>query len=399
MIMQKKNSLTIPAYFIFTVLTIVGISIILFQNYNSNANNESLLVENSQSEDENFRDEPKRNERISIGGWIPQWASKSGLDTLRRYDFWTGMSPVWYELNDDATLAPMLPENYKELLAYARSNNIEVIPSIANFDHVLFSKVVENEQKLETHIEMIINEVDFYDFAGIDLDYEAIALKDREAYFKILESLSNQLRSRGKKLSVTVLSKWGDDVKYGYYPETREVQDWTRIAKYADEVRVMAYDFTSQTATYPGPIAPMDWFIEVLDYALTKVPKEKLVMAVHTYAYEWYATSSVDSESLLAFEPNGLANTYSGNRNSRAYTFETISVIHQKYLDGNLVDFQSEMIYRYQAPKSSGGIENRVVVYIDQEGISERAELAKNHGIKGIYFWRLGNDSDLYSHL
>jgi Predicted glycosyl hydrolase len=48
----------------------------------------------------------------------------------------------------------------------------------------------------------------------------------------------------------------------------------------------MAYDYTSASTLYPGPIGPLNWIEQVMQYALTKAEPQKFVLGVHLYSYE-----------------------------------------------------------------------------------------------------------------
>ncbi|KXK27426.1 MAG: putative sporulation-specific glycosylase YdhD [candidate division WS6 bacterium OLB20] len=326
-----------------------------------------------------------------IHGWIPHWEINAGIDTMESYPLFASVSPVWYEVGAGGTLLPVGGDR-DPLIRYSAQTETQLIPSIASFDHNTFSSLAATDEQLYAHADAILAEVDRYGYDGIDLDYESVKLEDGPAYMTLIRTLAEELHAREKLLSVTVLAKWGDQVAYGYRPETRAVQDWTEIAVHADQLRIMTYDFTYQGATYPGPIAPESWVRAVTEYAIEKAPREKLILGVPTYAYEWFQPQG-SSETLLQFEPNGLTNPQSESGNARSYPFSTVERILAEY-PGESVFFQGEHIYRY---KRSG--EDRVVVFTDPQGILDRYRLAEEYGLAGISFWRLGEEGDLYSDL
>lgn len=340
--------------------------------------------------------------QLTYSGWIPNWASTEGQKSfVNNADLFTDISPVWYEVKEDGSLLDKKPSNYNSTIKTARENNILIIPAIAMFDFELFSKVLNSQENLDRHVAEIIEEVDRYDYDGIDLDYESTAYDDKEEYFLFLEELSTELHERDKKLVVTVLAKWGDNVNYPSLPETREVQDWSEIAIHADEIRIMAYDYTFSKALLPGPIAPIDWVERVLDYAVQEIPREKLVLGVHLYSYEWYQEVSQSGENpeLLSFEPDLLGNSNSNPGQARSYTYDVVKKVLASY-DGEMIEFQGEQIYRYtKVNDSTGKLEDRVLVYIDPEGIQLREDLAREYNIKGVVFWRLGNEAELLTEL
>jgi len=320
---------------------------------------------------------------LEYNAWIPNWASPSGLSSLKDHKkIFTSISPLWYEVNENGSLKTTFPSNRKEIMEFCKANNIKLYPTIAMFDHELFSKVLQNSENFNRHISSIIEATKLYD--GIDLDYESTKLSDKEQYFEMLSQLSKAFNPIGKKLIVTVLAKWGDNILYPSFPETREVQDWQRIGQYSDEIRIMAYDYTFSKSTYPGPIAPLGWVKDILNYALTKLPKEKIVLGIHLYSYEW-AISATEHYSFIV--------DMSANQNStkaaNSYTYETIKNI-LKNNKGELSEFDNESIFKYEA-----GGKKKTLVYQSPKQLETRINLAKEFGLKGVVFWRLGGEAEL----
>jgi len=327
---------------------------------------------------------------LTYAGWIPYWGSNDGLESTKAHkSILDTISPVWYEVNANGSLLKRFPGNKTELSNFVKANNIALIPTISLFDHELFTVILQNPMNLERHITEIISEVNNNNYAGIDIDYESTKLADKEQYFLLLSRLSGQLHQKGKKLIVTVIAKWGDDIVYPSLPETRQVQDWTRIGSLADEVRIMAYDYTYAKSYFPGPIAPVIWIQDVLEYALTKLPPEKIILGIHMYSYEW---SLNNSQNQLDFIIDYLANSQS-DKSARSFDYQTVKSILQDNTGQNST-YQGENIFRYEKA-INGKQEKRVLVYITPEGIKQRIDLAKTFKIKGVVFWRLGNDADL----
>ncbi len=327
---------------------------------------------------------------FTFSGWIPYWGSPSGLNSLKNNPtLFSSVSPVWFEVNKDGSLKNKYPSNKGEIISFLKDNNIEIIPAIAMFDHELFTEVLQNKDNFNNHIQSIVDTVVNNDFDGIDLDYESTKLSDKVKYFEFLSALSKELKSKNKKLIVTVIAKWGDNITYPSLVETREVQDWSLIQNYADKIRIMAYDYTFIKSKFPGPIAPINWIDEVLKYGVSKVDPKKLVLGVHLYAYEWIGKD----DTKLPFVPSMKMNS-SGDSEAKAFTYAEVKNI-LKSNDGKSGTYESEKIFDYVAKDNI----SRTLVYIDQKGINDRINLAKKYNISGIAFWRIGGESDLLTNL
>jgi spore germination protein YaaH len=332
--------------------------------------------------------------------WIPDWGTDAGLATIKyNSDFLDSVSPVWYEANPDGSLKNKEPKNKAEMVTLIRDRKLELIPSIASFDHEILTPILQTQTNLDRHVSDIVNLVKTNNYDGIDIDYESTKLTDKDKYFEFLKKLSEGLKKDQKRLTVAVIPQWGE-TDYPSFKETRKVQDWAEIAKYADEIRIMTYDYTSGGSQYLGPIAPIDWQESVIKYGLTKADKSKLSLGIHLYSYEkWIEVKDATKNPgfdvpALKFETD-FRKTGQSDITSRSYTFETVSKILKDY-PGTSAQYQGETLYRYSKPNNDTGIlENRLMVYIDQKGVQARIDLAKKYGLKGIAFWRLGAEGEL----
>ncbi|MBD3362662.1 hypothetical protein GF362_03000 [Candidatus Dojkabacteria bacterium] len=379
----------------------------IFMSYLENSN-VNTITSKPETDEQNIVNETPSNEpedvvdknidlnhELTYVGWIPDWASESGYESLQlNSQLINQVSPVWYKVNEDGTIQSTYEEkNQKLLFDLVNENNIELIPSIIMFDHELFSEVLNDERKLEIHIKNIVDEVVEQNYHGIDLDYESTQLDDKDKYFEFLELLSFALHAQDKILSVSVVPKWGDNISYSYLPETRQVQDWNMIKDYADYIRIMAYDYTYTNAKYPGPIAPLEWVEQIVEYGLGKIPKEKIILGIHLYSYEWsYKKDNRKSQEII-FD----ADLNEGIEDSitKSYTYAEVLNILDEY-KGKTESYQGEKFFTYTTQnEDTDSTETRILVYIDQNGIKQRINIAKQYKLKGVAFWRLGDEKNL----
>ncbi|MEI6729416.1 MAG: glycosyl hydrolase family 18 protein [bacterium] len=374
---------------------ILGLGIYAFTSAKSNT---SQTI--SSSSDTNKVVTKEKENQFLVSGWIPDWGTKEGLETIKyNSDFLDSISPVWYEASPDGTLKNKEPKNKAEMMTLIRDKKLELIPSIASFDHEILTPILQTQANLDRHVSDILNLVKTNNYDGIDIDYESTKLSDKDKFFELLQKLSAGLKKDQKRLTVAVLPQWGES-DYPSFKETRKVQDWTEIAKYADEIRIMTYDYTSGGSQYLGPIAPLDWQESVIKYGLIKTDKSKLSLGIHLYSYEKWIEVKDQTKNpgfdvpALKFETD-FRKTGQSEITSRSYTFETVSKILKDY-PGTKAEYQGEQLYRYSKPNNDTGIlENRLMVYIDQKGVQARIDLAKKYGLKGVAFWRLGGEGEL----
>lgn len=190
-------------------------------------------------------------------------------------------------------------------------------------------------------------------------------------------------------LSVTVLPQWGYQVSYQLLPQTRKVQNLKRIGKIADQVRIMAYDYTPSKALQPGPIAPQWWVEKVIQHCLKEIPKQKLILGIHLYSYEW----RLKQQKLSVFQPDWTLNKMGG---TRAKSFEQPIVLKiLKRRKKTPESSNEDSTFSYSVRKSDGSIEWRLLQYPTQQSVKAKINLAKKYQLSGVYFWQIKGGENL----
>ncbi len=353
--------------------------------YYSNKSSTQVEVENL------IAIQPIQNNSIYQSGWIPDWDLSDGFSTLKdQKQAFNSISPFWLLPQEDGTVKEILNKVNPEILAYTKANGIKLIPTVTLFDFEVLSKILNDTNNLDRHVNSILEKIDKYNYDGIDLDYESISLSDKKLFFKFLSKLSSEVHKRGKTLSFTALPKWGDEITYPSLPQTRLVQDYKEIGNLVDELRIMTYDFFGRTSTEVGPIAPIDWMERVVQYAIkVGVPRNKIVLGVPTYAYDWSDRPVSSSIDLINWYGN-LANIQ-GLEPGDAYYYSAVEKVIKDYsMQYEFNEDWGEAVGRYTF---EGKL--RIVVFPTQKSIDLRKDLAQKYGIKGVAIWRLGDEGSL----
>ena len=316
---------------------------------------------------------------ITQTAWIPPWDYNNGINSLKNFkSTFHSVSPVVFQVNNDGSLTERLDPNLTALKEIRNEKGIKIIPTISNFDHNIIKNILKDEENTQRHIDQITTVVRTYEYDGIDLDYESISYENKQQFLDFVKKLSEVLSKEKKILSITVLPKWGDDVVYTGLVETKKVQDWEILGMYADEIRIMAYDYTPSSSEKEGPIAPIDWVEKVLKYATEKIPNEKIWLGIHLYSYEWVLPTKDSKEMKVK---------------TNSYTYE---VVKSKILSHSYVKtkYNSDFEEGYAEYKCSESY-FCILYYATPESIEKRRNLAQKHNIKGIAYWRLGGESGL----
>lgn len=357
------------------ISTLLFIAIVAFSSYivfsridknnlDSNKKTEEQKKEETTPQPEN-NIQPTETEFI-YSAWIPAFDFTKGYESLKtNKEVINEINPVFYGVNNDGTLLNRKSEEttLKEFLAFCSTQNISVVPTIGSHDYKIIGSVLSSNVYIEKHINEIISEINKYNYSGIDIDYERIKTENRDGYLLFLKNLKTELKKYNKTLSVTVFAKTRDSLI-----DTLYVQDWIEIGKIADTVRIMTYDFTLQTSTKPGPIGPLEWINEVLQYSKGKIPSEKISLGIHLYAYLW------KGEKASALTNSSVSKILENKNILREYRQD----IGEGYAKYTCSDGSACTLY-YQTP----------------EGINERIKIARENNLKGVSYWRLGDNLGL----
>ena len=150
------------------------------------------------------------------------------------------------------------------------------------FNNFLASRIFRNldaQQKLIWQLGEVMRSKGY---KGVDLDFEYILAEDRQLYVDFAARLAAVMHAFGYTVSAAVPAKTSADQKGLLY----EGIDFKGLGEVLDEIFIMAYEW-GYTYGPPMAIAPLYIVHQVVEYALTEVPREKLVLGIPNYGYDW----------------------------------------------------------------------------------------------------------------
>lgn len=265
------------------------------------------------------------------------------------------------------------------------------------------------------HITAILQEIEKYNWDGIDIDYEGMGCDRKEAFEEFLTLLKAELVKKGKILSVAIHPKTlgkepfelkCEGLKNNFLVDYHEsykgqwTHDYEFLGKIADKVKIMAYELYPRGPGFPGPgpQAPLDWIENILDYAITRIPKDKLYMAIPTYGYDW--PLNCDGETKAVYY------TYSRrimrDKNPQKKQTTNMQAVASSYPRSSKTWPQLDpYMYRhvgktYEDPSlwySKDGCDH-VAFYMNKSSFSTKYQALKKKDIAGFSFWQLVRDND-----
>lgn len=232
---------------------------------------------------------PAPNPAVKIGGWMVFRNPDSLEDFARHATQIDDVMAEWVTCAPDGQavrVATITLAQRARAVLIAHNHRITLYGMVQNSGEDFEAKRVEaflyDPAKRQNHIAQLVRIAQEDRLAGLDLDYESLAARDRAPYSAFVQELATALHRAGKRLSVTVHPKEAEPGTW----DGAIAHDYAKIGAAADVMRVMCYDFHWSTSD-AGAIAPTDWVERVMKCALAAAPKRKLAMGVACYGYDW----------------------------------------------------------------------------------------------------------------
>jgi spore germination protein len=119
-------------------------------------------------------------------------------------------------------------------------------------------------------------------YGGLDIDFEFIPGSAAADYAAFITKIRSRLSPLGYKVIAALAPKTRDDQPGVLY----EGHDYALVGAAADAVLLMTYEW-GYTYGPPMAVAPISAVRSVLDYAVSRIPPEKIYMGLPNYAYDW----------------------------------------------------------------------------------------------------------------
>ena len=119
-------------------------------------------------------------------------------------------------------------------------------------------------------------------YLGIDVDFEYIRPEDGPAYLSFLENITARMHEYGYRVNVDLAPKTSSEQQGLLY----EAHDYAAIGAIVDTVLIMTYEW-GYTYGPPMAVAPLPNVRRVIEYAVTQIPPEKIMMGIPNYGYDW----------------------------------------------------------------------------------------------------------------
>lgn len=256
----------------------------------------------------------------------------------------------------------------QQALQRAKANGIKTHASVVlmgwdSAGKAQMHQLLSSEENRWNLIGNLRNHARAYGYDGINIDLEGVTAQDRENFVTFLQDLTRTMHQDNRTVSVAVPAKTAADIwDRGY--------DYVGIGKAVDLVIIMAYDYNFDR---PGPSAPIDWFEQVVDYAASTIPAEKLAIGIGAYGYDW----NIASYTKKAFDQRSMNNLIAAGKFYPRFDAKSFTP-YNDYIDSN-------------------GNQHRVW-FENATSLEEKKAVVLENQVWGMAFWQMkGAFEDFYS--
>lgn len=263
------------------------------------------------------------------------------------------VAPYWFRIGLGGVL-----ENHTatpSVVTFAHRHGVKVWPLVGNNGFEMLTTV--SGRRLATHTLVSLAKKGGYD--GIFLDWELVPASQRHNFNLFVADVATAFHGMGKAVAVAVFPK------IGVVRQVQGVYDYPVLAHYADAVAVMTYDH-HENSSPPGAVAPLNWVVANMHYALQSIPRAKLFMGIATYGYDW---TPAGASTVTARDVKGIL----GRLGIQASWSLSAQEPHFSYVDAS-------------------GVQH-TVWYENATTFAQKLGVVKRLSLAGVAVWRIGGET------
>lgn len=307
--------------------------------------------------------EQEKRGALAVNGYaypfIPQIVLEQQLPYL------THLTPFTYGITAEGGLVPLGDD---KLLAAAAQYGVtpwmhlSTLTEMGTFSSPLAQELLSDPERQALLIQNVEQTMLQKGYRGLDVDFEFLPGALAGPYAAFVGALEQRLNQYGYPVIVALAPKSSGDQPGLLY----EGHDYPALGQAADAVLLMTYEW-GYTYGPPLAVAPLPQVQRVLDYALSVIPREKILLGVPTYGYDWplpYERGVTRATSLSPQAALALARQYSAE-----IQFDPVS---------------QAPWFRYR----ENGREHEVW-FEDARSAQAKLDLAAGSGLAGIGLWNL----------
>lgn len=232
-----------------------------------------------------------------------------------------------------------------------------------NFNDNIAIRIFENEQAKERLISNIEANIEQKNMGGVDFDFEYLAADYADDYVELVRSTRLRLSPKGYITSVALAPKTSAEQPGLLY----QGHDYAGMGQAADYCLLMTYEW-GYTYGPPMPVSPINNVRRVLEFGVSQIPSEKILMGMSNYGYDWrlpFVQGESKAEKLTNYQAAARAEYY-----------------------GAVIEYDSRAqapFFTYTAPDGA----EHIVWFENEQSWQARLALVGEYGLAGVSIWNI----------
>lgn len=329
--------------------------------------------------------------------WEMMYSSMPDLSKIGKMPGLDVISPTWFQLkNKDGDI---INRSVPRFVEWAHENGYKVWALFANdsSDIEMTESFLNNTDARENAIRAILAYASLYKLDGINIDFENMYKKDKDAFTQFVREITPLLKEQGLVVSVDVTIPDGSDTWSLCY-------DRKALGEVVDYVALMTYDQHWATSPVAGSVAQLQWVEKNVKKVLEMVPAEKLLLGLPFYTRLWEEATDANGKVKVT-SPRVLSMTAAAEllrENGATPVWDEVSgQFYAEYKkdgktykvwleDVNSINLKSSLVHKYKLAGTAAWSRNYVVPEI-WEVLNENLK-----GIKTYSEWKEKNNGRQY---
>lgn len=220
---------------------------------------------------------------LSANGYAYPFIDKGLLQ--QELPFLTNLTPFTYGITPTGGLVEL---DDQALIAAARQMGVAPLMHLStlteegSFSNELASLVLNDAVIQNRLVQNVKTTLAQRGYRGLDVDFEFVFARDGDAYAAFIARLRQELHPLGYPVIVALAPKTSAQQAGLLY----EGHNYRALGQAADQLLLMTYEW-GYTYGPPMAVAPLPNVRQVVEYALTEIPAQKLWLGVPNYGYNW----------------------------------------------------------------------------------------------------------------
>jgi spore germination protein len=302
---------------------------------------------------------------IDVNAFTIQFGEEGAQEVRSVSRHLTYVSPFGYRITAAGGLEAI---NDTATIQAAIANRVQPMMAITNFSATeagtqLAHTILSNPDLQDRLLTNILTTMRSKGYRGLNVDFENVSPGDRELYNQFLQRTVDRLHPEGFFVSSSLAPKTSGEQKGLLY----EAHDYPAHGEILDFVVLMTYEWGYRLGP-PQAISPVNQMRAVINYAVSVIPRNKILMGFQLYARDWLIPHVQGQE---------------------AETFSMQEAIRRAVRYGAVIQYQQRTespFFRYTDERGR----QHEVWFEDARSAQAKFNLVKEFNLRGISYWVLG---------